>query len=434
MNAKVAGGRPVAWEDAGRQIAPILGSYSAIVVASSDPAAAAHVALGIARAEATRRRVVVGDLVGDLPPLASLLSDDDPHGISDTILYGVSFSKVTRAVAATANLFIAPSGTEEVGNEEVLGSSRWRRLGEGFSTSGALLLLVAKSDSPGIGALIDQLDGAVVVKDSDIAGAPSALVLARVESPTKTLKVPFLRDVDIDVTRLHKLRQRVHPVPAAAAVMAIVLAVAVLNSIRPRETPPAPVVALPPPPPPRAVTPADTLSVGSPVNIADSAAAVEFSVELLVANTPEGANFVLRKDGAKLPSATVAPIPIGPERATWYKVIAGAYPRRSQADSLLLALRATKILDQSAGSVLRVPLALLVDSVESQGGLSDAVAAAVGKYAAQGVSVYPLIQQDGGARLFSGAFAGSRDAAELLLTLREAGLKPVLAYRTGRTP
>lgn len=431
MNGKVAGGRPVAWEDAGRQIAPILGSYSAIVVTSSDPAAASYVALGIARAEAASRRVVVGDLVGDLPPLASLLTDDDPHGISDTILYGVSFNKVARPVAGTENLFVAASGTEEVVSHEVLASGRWKRLGEGFRSAGGLLLLVARSDSPGLGVLIDQLDGAVVVKDSDIPAAPSALIVARVESPTRTLKVPFLRD--IDVTPLHRLRRRVHPVPAVALLMALVLAVAVLIRARPRERPPAASIVAPAPALPVA-PPADTVFVGPPLNLADSAAATEFSVELLVANTPEGANFVLRKDRASLPSATVAPIPIGPERTTWYKVIAGAYTRRSQADSLLLALRTAKVLGESAGSILRVPLALLVDSVESQGGLGDAVTAAVGKYAAQGVSVYPLIQQDGGARLYSGAFARSQDAAELLQTLRGAGLKPVLVYRTGRTP
>jgi cell division septation protein DedD len=189
----------------------------------------------------------------------------------------------------------------------------------------------------------------------------------------------------------------------------------------------------PPPTTPRAVPP-ETLLVARPANVTDSLNAAAFAVELLVANTPEGANFVLRRDRASLPAATVAPIPIGPARSTWYKVVVGAFTRRSQADSLLLALRSAKVLGDSAGSVLRVPLALLVDSVESQGGLGDAVAAAVGKYAAQGVSVYPLIQQDGGARLYSGAFARAQEAAELLITLRAAGLKPALVYRTGRTP
>jgi hypothetical protein len=430
LNDRVAGGRPVAWEDAGRQIAPILGSYSAVVVTSSDPLAAAHVALGLARAEATRRRVVLGDLVGDLAPLVSLLSDDDPHGISDTILYGVSINKVARAVKDVDNLFIAPSGSEQVVSGEVFASGRWKRLADAFHSSGGLLLLVASSDSPGLGALIDQVDGAVVVRDSSIPGAPSSLILARVASPTKTLKVPFIREVELPP--LKSVRGRVHPMPVAAGILAVVLAGAVVfRMLGEREKAPSAIAV---PKVARVATLADTTFVGLPGNPADSASAAAFAVELLVANTPEGANFVVRKDRSALPSATVAPIPIGEERTTWYKVIAGAYTRRSEADSLLLALRSSKVLTDSAGSVLRVPLALLVDSVESQGGLTDAVAAAVGKYAAQGVSVYPLLQNDGGARLYTGAFERPQDAAELLKTLRGAGLQPVLVYRTGRAP
>ncbi|HEU4747600.1 MAG TPA: hypothetical protein VFS56_03800, partial [Gemmatimonadaceae bacterium] len=197
MNGKVSGGRPVAWEDAGRQIAPLLGSYSAVVVTSGDPVAAAHVTLGLARAEAARRRVVVADLVGDLGPLSALLADDDVHGISDTILYGASINKVARPVEGAENLFVVPAGTEQVVSEEIFSSERWPRLAAGFAGSGALLLLVARSDSPGLGSLIDQVDGAVVVRDADIPAAPAALVLARVPSPTRTLKVPFLRDVEI---------------------------------------------------------------------------------------------------------------------------------------------------------------------------------------------------------------------------------------------
>lgn len=431
MNGRVAGGRPVAWEDAGRQIAPVLGSYTALVVTSSDPLAAAHVAIGIARAEAARRRVVLGDLAGDLAPLTSLLSDDDPHGISDSILYGVSINKVARAVKDVANLFIAPSGTEQVVSEDVLASSRWKRLADGFTSTGGLLLLVARSDSPGLGALIDQVDGAVVVRDSQIPAAPSSLILARVASPTRTLKVPFVREVSLPP--LKSVRGRPHAAPVAAGVLAIVLAMAVVFRMFGGREKASGVVAAPPIAPVAAL--ADTTFVGLPVNIADSASAAAFAVELLVANTPEGANFVVKKDRAALPSATVSPIPIGQERTTWYKVIAGAYTRRSEADSLLAALRSSKVLtDSTGGSVLRVPLALLIDSVESQGGMTDAVTTAVGKYAAQGLSVYPLLQNDGGARLYSGAFERPQDAAELLKTLRGAGLEPTLVYRTGRAP
>ena len=112
MKPNVTGGRPIAWEDAGRQIAQTLGSYSALIITSSDPVAAAHVALGIAAAEANHRRVVIGDLVGDLPALRSLIKDEDPHGIADSFLYGVSLNKIGYEVEGRPNVYVMPSGTE----------------------------------------------------------------------------------------------------------------------------------------------------------------------------------------------------------------------------------------------------------------------------------------------------------------------------------
>jgi cell division septation protein DedD len=157
-------------------------------------------------------------------------------------------------------------------------------------------------------------------------------------------------------------------------------------------------------------------------------------VELFTANTAEGANLFVKKNVGALPAAAVSPIPIDPERTIWYKVTAGAYNRRYQADSLLLALRNATVLADSGGTVTRTPLALLVDSVPTQGGIVDAVRAAVQKYEARGLSVYALMQDDGGARLYAGAFARADQSAELIRTLRGAGFNPVLVYRTGSTP
>jgi cell division septation protein DedD len=143
----------------------------------------------------------------------------------------------------------------------------------------------------------------------------------------------------------------------------------------------------------------------------------------------------VQKNGAALPAAAVSPVPIGAERATWFRVTAGAYTRRAQADSLLRALRRSGILaGDSAGSITQTPFALLLDSVPTQGGIGDAIRAAVQKYAGRGVPVYPLVQDDGGARLYAGAFSTSEQSAELIRNLRAAGLKPVLVYRTGSTP
>jgi len=460
LTPRVSSGRPVAWEDAGRQIASLLGSYSAVVVTSSDPIAAAHVALGIARSEAAHRRVVVGDLVGDIPSLRSLVKDEDPHGITDSFLYGVSFTKIGYPVEGTENLYVMPSGTDPHIDEEILSSPRWAKLAEGFSATASFLLLVVPGDSPGLSDLIDQLDGAVLVKDADLPAAPSALVLARVASPTPTLKIPLhnitaraaswrvsARAANLMITTRAASWRRHRWFYPALAVIALLLITAVGGAImlarvgatrrsaglvaaRPVIVKPIPA---PTPPPPR--PPPETLYVAPPANVNDSASAAVFAVELLVANTAEGANLFVRKNGAALPAAAVSPVVFGPERSTWYQVTAGAYTTRNQADSLLLALRSSGIIRDTTGvSVTRTPLALVVDSVPTQGGIGDAVSAALDKYAARGLQVYALMQDDGGALIYSGAFARADQSAPLIRTLRGAGLKPVLVYRTGRAP
>jgi hypothetical protein len=437
LKPNVTGGRPVAWEDAGRQIAPLLGSYSAVIVTSSDPVAAAHVALGIALAESKHRRVVVGDMIGDVPPLRSLVKDEDPHGISDSFLYGLSLSKIGYEVEGSPNLYIMPSGTDPAIGDEIFRSARWKTLASGFAEIGALLLLVARSDARGLPELAEQVDGVVLVRDAELPSAPSALVLARVPGPTPTLKIPLHRiSARAADWKKHKW---LYPAAGVAAVIlvtavgaALMLARASRISRAPAKVAAAPVAA-PTPPPPQA--PPETLYIAPPPNVNDSASASAFTVELLVANTGEGANLFVRKNGAALPAAAVSPVPIGAERTTWYRVTAGAYTRRAQADSLLLALQASGVLASgSSGRISRSPLALLVDSVPSQGGIVDAIRATVDKYTARGLTVYPLIQNDGGARIFSGAFEAADQSAGLIRTLRGAGLKPVLVYRTGSTP
>jgi hypothetical protein len=436
LKPNVTGGRPIAWEDAGRQIAQTLGSYSALIITSSDPVAAAHVALGIAAAEASHRRVVIGDLVGDLPALRSLIKDEDPHGIADSFLYGVSLNKIGYEVEGRPNVYVMPSGTEPTIGADIFGSTRWKKLGAGYGQMGALLLLVARSDAPGLGELAEQIDGVVLVRDADLPNAPSALVLARVPTPTPTLKIQLHRiSARAADWRKHKWLYPALGVLTLILVAALGLALMLARvgptprAATPKPAAPAPA---PTPPPPRPLP--ETLYVAPPQNVNDSASASAFSVELLVANTAEGANLFVRKNGAALPSATVSPVSIDPERSTWYKVTAGAYTRRYQADSLLLALRRSSLLTDSAGSVTRTPLALLVDSVPTQGGIVDAVRAAVLKYTARGLPVYALIQENGGARLYAGAFAAADQSAGLIRTLRGAGLKPVLVYRTGSAP
>ena len=90
------------WEAAGRELGETLGDYYAIVVVGPDPVATGAVAVGMARAQAMHRRVAVGDLFGESPPIQELVHTDDPHGLVDSFLYGVSLSRIAYEVPEDA--------------------------------------------------------------------------------------------------------------------------------------------------------------------------------------------------------------------------------------------------------------------------------------------------------------------------------------------
>jgi hypothetical protein len=406
----------------------MINNYTAVAVVSSDPLAAAEVALGMARAESRHRRTVVGDLVGDLAPLVELVGSDDPHGISDSFLYGISLNTIGREVPGEKNLVVMLSGTEPVFDVEIIANRRWERLAAGFGEVGALLLLVAQRDTPGLDILLENLNGVVLVKDAELPEAPEALVLARVPAPALlTVRPEIPKPPESTTAIVPRWKKYLWPgIAAGIFVGGGAIAVALyVNAQRSQSRPNAPVAK------PALVARAETLFVAPPVNPEDASSASAFSVEVVAANTAEAANLELHRRGAALPSATVTPVPIGSERATWYKLIAGAFTERRQADSLLSALRAAKLLDDSSGSVIHAPLALLVDSLPSQSGIGAELKKTIDSYSARGINVYALIQRDGGARLYSGAFERTDQAGVLLKTLRAAGLKPVLVYRTG---
>jgi hypothetical protein len=168
------------------------------------------------------------------------------------------------------------------------------------------------------------------------------------------------------------------------------------------------------------------------VNPGDSAAAAAFAVEILAANTAEGANFELQRHGAMMPAATISVVPVGETEAIWYKVYAGAYRDSAEAERLLRSLRRRGVVSDSAGVVSRTPLALRVDSVPAQGGVAAKARAKVDSYSTKGLAIYALMQNDGSARLYSGAFASPSQSSFAATALRVAGLSPVLEYRTGR--
>src|SRR5262249_5382365 len=112
----------------------------------------------------------------------------------------------------------------------------------------------------------------------------------------------------------------------------------------------------------------------------------------------------------------------------WYRVVAGAYPDSASAAALLDTLRARGTSDAGRAEIERFPYALLI-----QRDVPDtAVGTRVAAFQARGIPVYGLLQADGTARVYVGAFKTPDEAASLYDALRRAGIPTSLAYRTGR--
>jgi hypothetical protein len=411
--------------------------------------ATAHAAIGLGRAEAARRRVAIGDLVGDVPPLVALVADDDPHGLVDSFLYGISLSKVAHPVAGHENLFVMPTGTEPVLTEDIFRSDRWRRLASGFREVGALLLLVAPAEAPGLESLVEMLDGVVTVGDEGGAIGGRFPVLAAVDGWGAA---PEVEPADGAQDRRGSRRSaRVAPVPgsgqaftAAPAprrwllplILLVVLAALAGAAWWARDrgmfaggaAGPADRPARDTAPAASSAPPADTLPVLVVVNPGDSAGATDYAIEVAKFNTAEGARIAFEQ-ASRLPAATWFPLRLSNDAGTWFRVIGGGWSTREAADSALAGLRASGAVEPSA-SLLRAPLALLVGSVLAP----DSLRARITRYQEYGVPVYALRQADGTHNLYAGAFETPDQSTLLALSLKQIGDVPTLVYRTGGAP
>jgi hypothetical protein len=115
-------------------------------------------------------------------------------------------------------------------------------------------------------------------------------------------------------------------------------------------------------------------------------------------------------------------------RTRFLLLVAGAYPTRAGAESLLVLLRENRILAPSLGSVRSLPFAFLVQADVPMADVPSRLA----RFAARGQPVYALRQPNGAAHLYFGAYESPRQAALAVPTVREAGLTPTLVYRIGR--
>ncbi len=449
------------WEAEGAALAPSLRDRGALVVVAEDPAIAGEVALGIGRVESQRRRVAIADLVGELPVLHRFVTGDDPHGISDSFNFGVSLNKIAYPVDGAGELFVMPSGSEVVQTEAIYRSARWRRLASGFREVGALLLIVAPADAKGLEELIAATDGAVAVGEAPVpTGSTLAARITPVLPHRPARPVPAEASHIPVVAPERRTAPRRSALPAWAAIAAALLLVAALGAgswywVQQSDatgTEPALAaneVASGGSVEPQVADSGDGAGSGAaaglrdsatadaepdpiaPVVIAnpgDSANASAWGVEIVATNTQSGAIFKLIEEAGVLPAATYSPVSRGMERL-WFYVVSGAYAERSGADSLLRALRANGTMARGAGQVRRLPYALLVQTGVSRENAPALVAA----FVARELPVYALLQPDGSASLFAGAFESPDQTGLLAAALRARSVEPKVVYRIGRT-
>lgn len=443
------------WERAGRELGDKLGEYNAVVVAGLDPVATGRVALALARAQSSRRRVAVGDLFADSPPIQELVQSDDPHGIVDSFLYGVSLTKIAQQVPNSGQLFVMPSGTEPPSYEEILPNPRWFRLSAGFREMGALLVLAVPATAAHIDALVAATDGAIVVGDVGITDIPEARVLGAVREARERASAPApVPRVTVPAPASSQISRRELAAFGGIGLTIVAAIVAAWLAYRPlagrllashREPDCAALAAAGHPCAPRAeqstvaMTPDsahgealhDTVKTRGVVprvpmvvaNPGDSSSSTPFAVQLKYENMQAGAILKLQQEGKSLPAATFSPVMIKGVR--WYKVVSGAFPTASGADSLLGRLRQKKLMTD--GSIVRLPFAFRVDS----GVPASAVPAMLANYLEHGQPVYALRQSDGTAWLLIGAYE-SPEQSSLYLGFLPSGTRPVLVFRKGR--
>lgn len=465
---------PDYWENEGRRLAHLVDQECAIVVAARDSYAAAWISVGIARVQGARRRVAIADLVSETAVFDLLLSHDDPHGISDSFLYGVSLNKIARPMRDAANVFIMPSGTERTDHEAIYSNDRWRRLAAGFHQVDALLIIVANPAIPGflelcghVGTLMPT-GGLSMAAPAGVALIAAPIAAPMVQAPPQSPSVAPSESEPASVATKESARRareaaqqdetgrRTHILAILLVIGAIAIVVGVtwpqlldrlprpLLELIGRPIPVDSAKTVVPPTPmdtvPRANVVPDPQVSGnqdsadsaagngdSKTNLvidnpADSSVAARYSIYFATANTRSAAI----PDEKILGQSGVAISPVVESGEQWFRVTVGATSSKPEAEALLNRLRSQKLI--GSGSIVSVPFALRLERQVA----STMVAARLAALKARGIEAYALRQGDGSAFIYTGAFESPVQATVLADSLRTMGVAPVLAYRTGR--
>jgi hypothetical protein len=387
--------------------AAALRNVSAAVVVGEQAVTTALVAIGAARGVARTRVVTIVDLIGDVPALRALAADDDPHGVADCFVYGISPKAVTRRTHADDRLFVIPGGTEPLDPLTMVPSDRWGRLVAEYREAGALLLFVAAVRTPGLAELVAQTDGVIAVGEIDSLLPPGVRVLATAQRPRRAR-------VRLERPSGEIRRRRAWRLPAVIGLAAAIL-IAVTTWLTLHRTAIEPIASATP-----AAAAPDTVSATSsaqlgpatapttPMASGDSTTAVAYTHRVATLASYSVALRQLRRQHDSLTAATISPVADSAGRLH-YELLAGAYKDSAAAGT----------------SVVRAPLALVLE-----GDLSpDSAQKAVVHYLDRGIPAYTLSHPDGRATVYAGAFDNAQAAGPLTASLRAAGLAPVLSYR-----
>jgi len=447
---------PATWVAEGARIKERVTGVSAVVVVGREPEVTALVARGVASVASAERGVAIADLIGDV---AALAVPQAVPGLRECFRDGAPVSDTAQPLEGGAQVFVLPHGAARLDTYALAGHPRWRPLIAGFRRTEGLLLIAALAGTDGLDSLIEASDGVIAV---DLPPVLLRLwpVVGTVDRPEE------LPPIVVSEAGRALLEERATATPAApppsttvatrwaalaplrrprtAAMLVVGVILTTLGADWLSRGPGRQLLAALRVPPPAAAAdtlpwadtavqaemPIDTITLGAVVNPQDSIAAAAFTVQLVAANSVAGANSPLvRRGDSPLPAATITPVRLDVDGRTWYRALVGAWQDSQEAERFLEALRRDGTVDEASGRVLRTPYALqLADGV----GAAE-VPAALARWSARGIAAYALTQGDGRVRLLAGAFETPDQAGVLAVSLRDAGVLPVVVFRTGRT-
>ncbi len=417
------------WDEATRDVAPLLQDRTCIVVVGEQDDDAANVALALAQIHVRTRRVAIVDAVGELAPLQKLLPRDArSHGVIDHFVHGVSLRKIAHSVNREGTMFVIPSGVGPFEYDTLLRRERWRRLTMAFRGEGALLCIVLPPNAEGLVGFVEDTDGIVLV--GDVAYSETRHIIAN---------VPRVRRSSSDASvvpsgstpRPGLLARVTRQAPArraallAAGLVALVAGGALFAWDRTDDVDDAAATG-----DIATAGPAAEAQRAGTVGLteSDSAAAAIYSVDVLMLNSLAAASRHLTTRLGAIPAATFSPVQLGTDSARWYRLLVGAWREQRQADSALMALRAAGVLEMGIGSVRRTPFAVRVaEDLSPTAAKTRAV-----ELRAQGFPTYALERDEGHAGVYAGAFETPSQAMALLDMFMRAGIDANVAYRIGR--